>query len=119
MKKDQKKLLGNVIAIFVLIAFVAYGHYALTEITNGFVADRKSEAIFFSKMVRENWDGIKSIPDEKKKILLKNLDSELVGTDIRVIGQLGLVIIYLFGFALILDRLIVIGKTFWARRHDN
>jgi hypothetical protein len=118
MTKDQKQLLGNVIAIVLLIAFVAYGRYAVTDISNTLVGVRKSDAMFLSKMVRENWDGIKSIPEEKKKVLLKNLDPQLAGIDIRVMSQLSLIWIYLIGFGLILNRLIVIGKEFWTRRRE-
>ena len=116
MKKEQKRLLGSAVAIVVLTAFVAYGHYAITEITSTFVEGRKSESKFFQKMVRDNWDGIKSISDDKKKTLLENLNPELAGADIEIMGFLCRILVYVIGAGLILDRLIAIARLLFAKR---
>jgi hypothetical protein len=119
MKKEHKQLLGSAIAILVLIAFVAYGHYAMTEVTNTFVEARKSESKFFAEMVRNNWDGIKNIPEEKKKILLENLNPELAAADIETMGLISRILIYLIGAGFIFDRLIVIGRVLIAKRYNT
>ena len=119
MKKNMTQLLFSISAIVLLIAFVAYGQYVVTDITNTFIESRKTETKFFAELVRNNWDGIKNIPDEKKKILLETLDPELAATDIRVMSQIIIILLYLIGAGFILDRLIVIGKVLWAMRYNK
>jgi len=61
-------------------------------------------------MVRDNWDGIKTIQKDKKRILLENLSPEIAGTDIQVMAQISMFMIYLVGIGFIIDRLIAIVK---------
>jgi hypothetical protein len=119
MHRDHKQLLGSAAAIVALIAFVTYGHYAITELTTFFVEARKSESKFFFEMVRDNWDGIKTISDEKKKVLLENLDPVFAGADIEAMGLIARILIYLIGAGFALDRVIAIGKVLVTRKRHN
>ena len=110
MKKENKQILINIVAILMLLGFVAYGHYAITKIANSYVENRKDEAKFLVGMVRDNWDGIKTIPPGKKKILLENLSPKYAGTDIQVMTKISLFMVYLFGAGFIFDRIVVIGR---------
>jgi len=75
----------------------------VNDIANGFTLDRKVQVAYFAKLVRDNWDGITTVPDEKKKILLTSLRPELAGTDIYVLRTLLLVFVCaLFGVVTVL-----------------
>lgn len=119
MKELQKQLLGNSLAILVLGAFLAYGHYATTELTSFFVEARKSESKYIADIIRNNWGGITTISDVDKKNLLENLRPEMTGSDVEAMGLVARVLIYLIGVGFIIDRVIAIGKVLIARRRYN
>ena len=90
----RTKLLLNLVAILLAVAAAAYSHTAINRIAATFIEVRVADAKFFSQLVRDNWDGIKTVPDEKKKILLQNLDPSLAGTDLRLMRDLVLIFFY-------------------------
>jgi hypothetical protein len=108
----------NCLAILLLALAAAFCHYGVNYISEMFVETRVAEVTFFSKLVRDNWDGIKSVPDEKKKVLLQNLDPVLAGFDIRAMRTIALVFLYLLYAVLILDRADALFKLWKASRQN-
>jgi hypothetical protein len=115
MDRFRLRLVGNVVAMLAAVAMVAYGHYVLKEITHTFVDDRRGEAEFLSELVRDNWDGITSVPEEKKRVLLRNLSPQLAGTDVETMGFFARMFLYLLGVAFLADRAIAITKAVRSR----
>jgi hypothetical protein len=115
MDKFRLHLVGNVVAMSAAVTMVAYGHYVLNEITQTFVEDRRSEAEFFSELVRDNWDGITSVPEEKKRVLLRNLSPEVTGVDVETMGFFARLFLYLLGAALLIGRVLAIAKAVRSR----
>ena len=118
MKSNRKRSLFGAILVILSVGFVGYCHYAVIYIADTFIEVRRGESELFSELVRENWDGIKSISDEQKELLLENLKSELVATDIRLLRQIILALIYVIGIALLIQGLVVVLKVPRSKR-DN
>lgn len=72
--------------------------------------------IFLTRMIRENWEGIKSFSDKEKKELLELLDRERLAWDIRIMRFN--ILILLFGSLAggIIDRIIAIFKLWKTSR---
>ena len=70
-------------------------------------------------MVKENWNGIKSIPDEKKRVLIDNLKPEFAGTDIRVMAEISLILVYALGVSLIFVSIGAILKIVKEKWHNK
>jgi hypothetical protein len=104
-----------VLVLFVLAAFLVYGHNTLRDVTRTFVDLRKSDAQYFSELLRSNWDGITSIPAERKQNLLKSLDPEIAGSDLETMGFFARFFLYLLVAALMLGRAIVIARELLGR----
>jgi hypothetical protein len=100
----------NVAAILFIVGLAAYVHHLISGITETFVSVRVSEAKFFSSLIHENWDGVKTITEEKKKILLENLDPALAASDLLAMKTIMLMMVYLFMAGAIADRLFSIYK---------
>jgi|SRR5579864_6901233 len=113
----RTKLLLNLAAILLLVAATAYVHKVVNEVTNTFIEIRVTDAEFFSKLITDNWDGIKSIPIEKRKILLQNLDPALAGSDLRLMRDLILIVFYCFTITLAIERLVVLFRIWKSSRH--
>jgi len=102
--------------LLALLGATAYVHHAVDEITRTFIEIRVAEAKFFSKLVQDNWDGIKSVPNDKKEILMRNLDPEFAGTDLRTMRDLMLFVFYCFMGTIVIDRIRVTYRTWKAAR---
>ncbi len=113
----RTKLLLNLAGILLLVAATAYVHKSVNEIANTFIEIRVTDAEFFSRLLRDNWDGIKSIPVEKRKILLQNLDPALAGSDLRLMRDLLLLVFYCFTITLGITRLVVLFKLWRSSRN--
>ena len=90
------------LAVVVLAAAAAYMHHAINAIADTFIEAREADARLFSNLVRDNWDGISTLSNEKKTVLVRNLDPAMAGVDIRAMRDLMLVLVYAFisGFAI-------------------
>jgi hypothetical protein len=66
------------------IAGSLYCNRAIDQIADGFKQDRKTQAAWFAKLVKDNWKGIGTLSDPQKKQLMENLDPRLAGTDIEL-----------------------------------
>ena len=102
--------------VLILLGLAAFAYIELNQVTAFMVDERVAHANFFTRMIRENWEGIKSFSDDEKKELLELLDLERLAWDIRVMRFL--VFILLFGSiaAGILDRIIAISKLWKTSR---
>jgi TM2 domain-containing membrane protein YozV len=119
MNKENRQLVFNAIAILLFIAFMIYGRFAVTNIANTFIEIRKSEEKFLANLVRDNWNGIKSISEKKKQILLDNLSQDLAGADIRAMANICLVLVFALGISLILNSIMTISRIVKTKRHNN
>lgn len=115
----RTKVWLNVVAILITMGMASYSHYAINELAAIFTEVRVADAKFFSKLIRENWEGIKTIPDEKKKVLLQNIDPALTGSDIQIMRFLMLVFMYGMFALVVLNPVTAISKLWKASRHKN
>ena len=74
------------------------------------------QANFFSRLIKENWEGIKSVSDEEKKALLGMLDPTLLSTDIRMLRLIILMLLWGFGLSVVINRSIAVFKLLRASR---
>jgi hypothetical protein len=112
----RSKLLFNFIAIVFAAAAGIFVHYEVNEMAATFIAIRVAEVNVFAKVVRDNWDGIKSVPDEKKKVLLQTLDPALAGIEIRIMRDVIIILFYALVGSIILDRAVAMFKLWRASR---
>jgi len=113
------KLWLNFIAIIFAATAGIVVHYEVNEISATFIAIRVAEVNVFAKLVRDNWDGIKSIPDEKKKILLQTLDPALAGIEIRMMRAAIIILFYALVVSIIIDRAVAMFRLWRASRPRN
>jgi hypothetical protein len=108
----RTKIYLNVTWVLILLGLAVFAYIELNQVTAFMVDDRVAHANFFTRMIRENWEGIKSFSDKEKKDLLELLDRERLAWDIRIMRFI--IFILLFGSiaAGILDRIIAIF-TLW------
>src|SRR5262245_22545612 len=66
MKSRRATIILNAAGLLVTLACLAWSSHTLQEIINGFVETRRVWDGHLAQLVRDNWDGITSIPDEKK-----------------------------------------------------
>jgi len=112
------KLTLSVIGVVVSIVMGARCIYVVNDVADGFLQGRKTEVAYFAKLVRDNWDGIRTVPDEKKEILLKNLNPDLAGVDINVLRTLLLVLVYaLYGLVTLL--FLMASVSVWKKRRSS
>jgi hypothetical protein len=110
------KLVLHSLVLAGLLAITAYVHHAVNEITNTFVAVREADAKFFAKLIQDNWGGISTVPNEKKEILLRNLDPEIAGTDLRAMRSLLLFVFYPFMITIVIQ---IVVSAVKLRRSRN
>ena len=112
----RRKLLFNFVVILLAAMAGAFVHYEVDGIAATFIDIRVAEVQVFSKLVRDNWDGIKSISDEQKKLLLQTLDPSRAGSEIRVMRTVIIVLFYGIVGSIILDRAVAMFKLWKASR---
>jgi hypothetical protein len=115
----RSKLLFNFLAIVFAAMAGAFVHYEVNEISNTFIDIRVAEVKVFAKLVRDNWDGIKSVSDEKKQVLLQTLDPSQAGIEIRMMRTAIIVLFYGLAGCIILDRAVAMFKLWKASRQTN
>ncbi len=108
----------HLLAIIGLAAAAAYTHHGIASIAQLFIEDREADARFFRQLIQDNWDGIATIPSEKKQILISNLDPELAGSDVRAMRDLMLVVMYVF-MATLAAQTAVSAAKIWRRRNER
>lgn len=105
---------------FMAISFAATAgivvHYEVYEMSATFIAIRVAEVNVFAKLVRDNWDGIKSVSDEKKMILLQTLDPSLAGIEIRMMRDAIILLFYALVVSIIVDRAFAMYRLWRAMR---
>jgi hypothetical protein len=97
----QTKAILNLTAIVLLVGAAVYFYYGINKLSQMVTDGRKSE---------DNWDGIHSIPDEKKTILIANLDPANAGSDIDPFRILLIMFALLFFGVAIIGRLVALYK---------
>jgi hypothetical protein len=112
----RNKLLLNFFVILLAATAGAFVHYEVDGIAATFIDIRVAEVQVFSRLVRDNWDGIKSISDEQKKLLLQTLDPSRAGIEIRVMCTVIIVLFYGIVGSIILDRAVAMFKLWKASR---
>jgi hypothetical protein len=112
----RAKVLLNVIIILIAMGLAAYARNTVNEISATFTEVQVADAKFFSKLIRKNWEGIKTIPDEKKKVLLQNLDPALAAIDIRVMRTFILFLFYAIFGIVVIGRVAAIFKLWKTSR---
>jgi hypothetical protein len=115
----RRKLLLNFIAIIFAAMAGALVHYEVNKISSTFIAIRVAEVNVFAKLVRDNWNGIKSVSDENKKLLLQTLDPARAGAEIRVIRAIIIIMFYGLVGCIILDRTVAMFKLWRGSRSTN
>ena len=110
------KLLFNFAVIFFAAIAGGFVHYEVNELSNTFIDIRVAEVKVFAKLVRDNWDGIKSVSDEKKEALLQTLDPTQAGFEIRMMRTAIIVLFYGLVGSIILDRAVAVFKLWKASR---
>jgi len=109
----------RILGIALLVSVVAYAHYLVNQLTTEFTQDRITHAAFFSKLIRENWDVIKS-SDAEKQALLNLLSPALLSTDIMVMRAVILILLYgCFATAVIGELLSLFKLRAGSRRPDR
>jgi hypothetical protein len=118
MTTRTRSLLNLAAALFIG-GLVAYTIHLLNQVTEDMIQDRIAHANFFSKLIKENWDGIKSFSDEEKKALLNSLNPTFLSMDIRMLRLVILILLCGFAVSIILGRLVVIFKLWQASSARN
>ena len=112
----SNQILANLVAALLIALLVAYAAHLANQLTESMIQDRVVHANFFSKLVKENWDGIKSYSNDEKKALLDSLDPAALGTDIRMLRVVILFLLFGFGASVLLGRAAVI-ISLWRGSH--
>jgi hypothetical protein len=112
----RRKLLFNFLVILLAAMAGGFVHYEVDGIAATFIDIRVAEVKIFSTLVRDNWDGIKSISDEQKKMLLQTLDPSRAGIEIRVMRTVIVMLFYGIVGSIILDRAVAMFKLWKASR---
>ena len=115
----RKRILINLAAALLIGGLAAYAIYLLNLVTDDMMQDRIAHANFFSRLIKENWEGIKSFSDEEKKALLDSLNPAFLTFDIRVLRLVILVLLCGFAVSIILDRFVVIFKLWRTSKAPN
>jgi hypothetical protein len=115
----RRKLLFNLFAILFAAMAGVFVHYEVNEITDLFIDIRVAEVKVFARLVRDNWDGIKSVSDQKKEALLQTLDPSQAGADIRVMRLAIIILFYGVVGSIVLDRAVATFKLWKASRPPN
>ena len=115
----RRKLLFNLLAILFAAMAGVFVHYEVNEISNKFIEIRVAEVKVFARLVRDNWEGIQSVSDQKKEVLLQALDPSLAGMDIRVMRAAIIILFYGLVGSIILDRAVAMFKLWKASRPPN
>ncbi|MGB8338232.1 MAG: hypothetical protein WCD07_10995 [Burkholderiales bacterium] len=114
----KTKAILNLAAIAILVGAAAFVYHAINVLAQVHIDRRKSELQFFNRLIHDNWDGIHSIADEKKTILLANLNPAYAGSDIDEFRVLQLMFALLFFGVTIVDRLVALYKL-WRASHNQ
>ena len=109
MSMRRKVLLNLAVIVFAAGAGIFVQHQ-VNEMSSTFIAIRVAEVNVFSKVVRDNWDGIKSVSEENKKLLLQTLDPSRAGIEIRLMRAIIIILFYGLVASIILDRAVAIIK---------
>jgi hypothetical protein len=115
----RRKLLFNFLAILFAAMAGGFVHYEVNQLSNTFIDIRVAEVKVFAKLVRDNWDGIKSVSDEKKQTLLQTLDPSQAGSEIRLMRTAIIVLFYGLVGSIILDRAVAMFKLWKGSRETN
>jgi hypothetical protein len=115
---SRRHLTLHLLAIIGLAAAAAYMHHGITSIAQVFIEIREADARYFRQLIRDNWDGIATIPSEKKQVVISNLDPELAGSDVRAMRDLMLALMYAFMVALVVQTAVSAVKI-WRRRNES
>jgi len=110
------KLWLNLMAIIFAATAGIVVNYEVDEMSATFIAIRVAEVNVFAKLVRDNWDGIKSVSDDKKRILLQTLDSGLAGIEIRMMRDAIIILFYALVGSIIVDRAFAMFRLWRATR---
>lgn len=112
----RRKLLFNLLAILFAAMAGAFVHYEVNEMSNTFIDIRVAEVKVFARLIRDNWDGIKSVSDDKKEALLATLDPSIAGIEIRWMRAAIIVLFYGLVGSIILDRAVAVFRIWKASR---
>ena len=115
----RTKIYLNVAWVLILLGLGVFAYVELNQVTAFMVDDRVAHANFFTRMIRENWEGIKSFSDTEKKELLELLDHERLAWDIRIMRIIILILIFGCIAPGILDRIIAIFKLWKTSRRGK
>ena len=94
MSNVRRRMLFHGLAVLVLAAAAVFLHYGINAIADVFIDARQVDARLFASLVKDNWNGISTLSNEKKEILIRNLDPAMAGADIRTRRDLMLVLMY-------------------------
>lgn len=106
----RRSAVANLLAIILVLILLAWGHAEVSWIIDEFTEMRRSDAIFLSKLVSENRDGITTISEAQKSNIIENLSHEHVAVDIEFLGLLALIFLYLPFIGIVLDRVIALVR---------
>ena len=106
----------NAALIALFIGAAVYLCNAVDSLSATFLDVRQTEAQFFSKLIKENWEGIRTIPEEKKKVLVENLDTQLAGTDIRIFRSLLIAALVMLCSLAVFDRVVALFRLWRSTR---
>ena len=112
----RAKVLINIAAIAFFVGAAVFLYRGIDELAQTFIDLRKSDAQFFAKLIQDNWDGIRTIPEEKKKILVANLDPTIAGTDLSLFRRLSILFALLLCGLAVLDRIGALVRLWRATR---
>jgi hypothetical protein len=91
-----EKDLAKFFTIIVFLVIMICGCFFINEISNVYISQEIIKNEFFSSLIKDNWEGITSISDDKKKTLLDNLSSQLAGNGINEMKNILFVVFSLF-----------------------
>jgi len=94
MKSKKAKIVGYLLLIVFLVAVTIFSQNNVYEIADVFIKLEKSDTQYFSELIKDNWQGITTIPEEKKKILLENLDPRYAAVGIETMRTICIILLY-------------------------
>lgn len=112
----RSKLLLNLLAIIFAAIAGLYVHYEVNQLSTTFIEIRVAEVNVFAKLVRDNWNGITSVSDEQKKLLLQTLDPSRAGVEIRAMRTAIIVLFYGLVGCVIIDRAVAVFRLWKTSR---
>jgi len=114
----RTRILLNLLLALMVGALVGYAIHLLNSVVDHMIEDRIATAKFFSKLIKDNWDTIKSSDDEKQA-LLDLLDPKFLSTDIGFLYVFSLTLLFAMGAAFVLGRLTEAFKLWRASKARN